>query len=441
MNKLIFKAVLIFVILSCVSCKKIDIETTKKEKIRNYSAFVINQNVNKIKKQKQDAINKFINNLSIEEKVSQLFIANLVGDTVFFPVEKIGDIYGNKNTGKPLIPGGYLFFSYNLQDNSKGIINFTDSIKSYCIKQNQVPPFLAIDQEGGLVNRLKVVSGPLPSSQRIVENLTKQNAYKLYSFQAMQMNALGFHMNIAPVVEICTEENKNFLNGRSFGSFENVINYGLSFINGFENNNISCVLKHFPGNTNTDPHSGLPEINWNQEQMENMIKPFELLLKYNPEAVLMSHAKTSLIDKNVPSCLSSVWVTDYLRNKYKFDGIIFSDDIFMAALTNLGYPPEKASVKAIEVGIDCIMISEKRFASAAFAIIDKAKKDSDFEQKVYNAVKKIINYKIKNNILVFTQKDEELVLSINDKFDLIQERINKFNDARQMNIQLYLDYF
>ena len=208
------------------------------------------------------------------------------------------------------------------------------------------------------------------------------------------MKELGFDMNLAPVAEVCTEGNKDFLDGRSFGNSFQVRQYGLACINAYENNGIATVLKHFPGNTNTDPHTGLPEITLTKKELEESIEPFRELVKYEPAVVLMSHARTTAVDVGVPACLSKVWVTDILRNEYGYKGLIFSDDIFMGALADNGYPPEVAAIRAVEAGVDCIMISEKCFAKAGKVLYNRAKEDSTFEAKIDQAVKRIIKYKI-----------------------------------------------
>ena len=206
-------------------------------------------------------------------------------------------------------------------------------------------------------------------------------------------------MNLAPVVEVCTPDNSDFLDGRSFGDAAQVLSYGTACINGYENNGIATVLKHFPGNTNTDPHTGLPEITLSEEDLKKSIESFHQLVQYQPAAVLMSHARTSAIDKGVPACLSKVWVTDILRNEYGYEGLIFSDDIFMGALADNGYPPELAAIRAVEAGIDCIMISEKRFAKAGKVLYQKAKEDAAFEAKIDQAVKRIIRYKLEAGLI------------------------------------------
>lgn len=371
---------------------------TKKE-IRNHNhALITNQYVIEKQKEYNLKFEKLIESLTLEQKIAQLFIENLEGNTQFRSYETVGVMNGTSDK-TPLVAGGYLFFSFNIAENREKMQAFTKSIRDYCVENNVIPPYLAVDQEGGWVTRLKKLNDKLPSNQDVAKNYSVNQAYELYARQALQMSDLGFHMNLAPVIEVCTEDNADFLDGRSYGSYSEVINYGRTCINAYENNNIATVVKHFPGNTNTDPHTGLPEITLSKKELEDSIQSFREILKYNPSSILMSHARTSAIDSGTPACLSSVWITDILRNQYGYEGIIFSDDIFMGALADNGYPPEKAAVMAIEAGIDCIMISEKRFGKSAKVLYEKARNDKTFEDKINNAVKRVIKYKINAGII------------------------------------------
>ena len=382
--------------LLLVSCTD---KQTKKEIETHASATSLNENyVKPLIKQNNDKIDSFISSLSLEQKISQLFIENLEGCTSFRSYETIGEVNGSDDD-TPLIAGGYLFFGYNIADTKEDQIAFNNSIRDYSLKYNQIPPFLAVDQEGGWVSRLRKLSPALPSNEDVANKSTVSEAYDIYKEQAITMKDLGFHMNLAPVIEVVTEDNKDFLDGRGFGDATKVLNYGRACVNAYENNGIATVVKHFPGNTNTDPHVGLPIITLSKEKLEETLKPFIEVLDYNPEAVLMSHAITQAVDNGVPACLSHVWVTDILRNKIGYDGIIFSDDIFMGALALNGYGPEKAAVMAIEAGIDCIMISEKRFAKAAKILYKKALEDSVFMDRINESVKRIISYKVNNGII------------------------------------------
>lgn len=394
-----FRSILFFLIpLFFISCTD---KQTKKEIINHQTQSNFNSYIIENQKIHQSKLTDYIKNMPLENKIAQLFIENLEGNTKFRTYENMKAITDkDDDEERPLVAGGYLFFSYNIADSVQAQKDFNNSINDFCRQNKIIPPYLAVDQEGGWVSRLKKLNTKLPSNQDVAKNNSIAQSYEIYREQAQQMQSMGFHMNLAPVIEVCTPDNEDFLDGRSFGSFEQVLNYGRACVNAYENNQIATVVKHFPGNTNTDPHTGLPEIKLSEADLKESVRSFEEILKYNPSAILMSHARTSAIDPGVPACLSKVWVTDILRNTYKYQGIIFSDDIFMGALADNGYPPEKAALMAIDAGVDCIMISEKRFGKAARVIYKKAQEDSDFAKKIDQALLRILEYKEKAGLFV-----------------------------------------
>lgn len=322
------------------------------------------------------------------------------------------------------------------------MIAFNNSITDFCREYKAVPPFIAIDQEGGFVNRLRGLTGPLPSAGRVSECLPVDKAYRFYYLQGIQMKALGFHLNLAPVAEPVLDDNKKFLEERSFGDVQKVLQYGTAAVNGFQNAGIGAVLKHFPGNTNTDPHTGLPEIIWNKDEVDrNCISIFSSLFLRVPAGVLMSHARMASSDSSVPACLSSFWVDNMLRNRLNYEGIVFSDDIFMDALQKNGFPPERAVVMAINAGVDCILLSEKRFAPVAAILLDEAKDNPDFNEKIDKAVRRIIAWKIQANILSLQcGKNNEWTVCIPDN-ERLEDRLQKFLPALSENIEIYKTYF
>lgn len=394
-----FRSILFFLIpLFFISCTD---KQTKKEIINHQTQSNFNSYIIENQKIHQAKLTDYIKNMPLENKIAQLFIENLEGNTKFRTYENMKAITDkDDDEERPLVAGGYLFFSYNIADSVQAQKDFNNSINDFCRQNKIIPPYLAVDQEGGWVSRLKKLNTKLPSNQDVAKNNSIAQSYEIYREQAQQMQSMGFHMNLAPVIEVCTPDNEDFLDGRSFGSFEQVLNYGRACVNAYENNQIATVVKHFPGNTNTDPHTGLPEIKLSEADLKESVRSFEEILKYNPSAILMSHARTSAIDPGVPACLSKVWVTDILRNTYKYQGIIFSDDIFMGALADNGYPPEKAALMAIDAGVDCIMISEKRFGKAARVIYKKAQEDSEFAKKIDQALLRILEYKEKAGLFV-----------------------------------------
>lgn len=417
--------------LSCNKIKK-DPETDRKELLLRKNALQIYEYAKQVKQNRQKALDDYLASFTLEQKISQMFIENLPGNKNYSPVETYMD-------GQPLIPGGYLFFGYNLADDEKSIIEFTDSINQFCSEYNCPQPFLAIDHEGGPVNRLKTINAPLPSTEEIAKKYSKEQAQKIYEYQALQLQNLGFHMNLAPVVEICSDDNKDFLDGRSFGDEQQVLDFSESCIRSYEDNNIATVIKHFPGNTNTDPHLGLPVIKLSKEEIFDSIKPFKQIIEdEKPSAVLMSHAIVDSVDKGVPSCLSKIWVTDILRNEYGFDGIIFSDDIFMGALAKNGYDVKTAVVMAINAGIDCIMISGRNILLPVIVLEKEAQKDKEFENKINSSFKRIIDFKIKAGLLCYEMNKDgsyKIVTARNSKST--SQMAFDFNEAKSQNIIFY----
>ena len=375
---------------------------------------------------KAAAIKSFVASLEKNVFISQLFLVNIEGSKSFANIERTGALEGKPEEGDPLLPGGCLLFSFNIADSAQAVSDFIKSIRDFYAKHNIVAPYIAIDQEGGDVNRLRDVTSRLPSQKLIADYYSLERAREIYSLQASQMKMLGFDVNLAPVVEAANEENSLFLGTRSFGSIEKTVDFSRAQIEAFAENGITSVLKHFPGNTDTDPHSGLPEIKVTRARLKaEYLNPFERLLPES-KAVLVSHARVFVTDdearsadSETPVCLSEFWVNEILRGKLGFDGLVFSDDIFMSALSDNGFPPQKAAVLAIQAGVDCIMLSEKRFASVAKFLLDYAKEDQEFATRLNEAVCRVIKFKIDAGVLSLipvhqgeNQEDAELEFAV-----------------------------
>lgn len=363
-----------------------------------------------VKSAKNQALSDYVASLSDEVKISQLFLVNIEGNEKYYSVEKTGSLYGNPREGNSLVPGGVLLFSYNISKDPLETYEFIKSIHDFYLENQNVPPFVAVDQEGGDVNRLRGLTSTLWGQKKVADSFSPETAEELYSAQARQMRNLGFHLNLAPVVEVENDSNRDFLDTRTFGNLEKVLSYGKIAVESYEKNGIGVVLKHFPGNSSVDPHVGLPKITYSQSERDSYFKPFEEFLPQS-SAVLMSHAimkpdfDDNLEKYDMPACFSKYWISDCVRGEFGFTGLILSDDIFMGALAKNGYPPEEACVKAISAGVDVIMLSEKRFGYVAGILLSKAKEDENFAKEIDRAVKNVIRYKIKAGILLLKEKD------------------------------------
>ncbi len=360
-----------------------------------------------------EPIDSYYEKLSDVEKVSQLFLVNVEGKQTYRSVEFLDD-------GSPVVPGGVLLFSYNIGDTPEELMSYIDSIMKFCNDNAIACPYVAVDQEGGEVNRLGAITSVLRSCKRLSDNYSPDEAEIIYGLQAEQMKLLGIHMNIAPVAEPQIEYNRDFLSRRSFGSAPRTMIYATKCVRAYENKNVATVVKHFPGNSNTDPHLGLPIISLSQEEFDsNFLLPFAFVLNGgNPSCVLMSHAIVEGYGEKTPVCLSSFWIGEMLKNRIGYDGLVISDDIFMSALADNGYPPEKAVVQAVEAGVDVLMLSEKKFLQAAYVLIDECSKRPAFRKKVDLAAKRVLSFKQKHGLL-----DEKF------KARSIEERMPDFRKA------------
>ena len=379
------------------------------------------------KQQAQEAaLQQFIQSLDPVQRYSQLFLVNLEGNTIFRPVESLT---WEDSPEQALVPGGYLFFSYNVADSAQKVADFTASIQSWCQSNQKLPPLLAIDQEGGLVNRLRAVTSPLPSAQDVAATMTYEEAQELYRLQGSQMQNLGFHLNLAPVAEATSSHNQAFLDTRSYGPLPQMEDYARAAIAGFQEGGIGAVAKHFPGNTNDDPHTGLPEISLSQQELQELyLEPFRRILQESkPWAVLMSHARTAVYDGENPACLSRFWVTQMLRQDFGYQGLILSDDIFMAALEKNGFPPERSVMMAVEAGIDVIMLSEKKFGSVLKLILDRSREDESFKSLLDASVERILLAKVQAGLMSFQEDESGVSLVCNESV------ANHWNEAEFQN--------
>lgn len=402
-----------------------------------------------LEEKKSAALDKYIQTLTERERLAQLFVINLEGDKNFWFVERVDD--GKKDC--PLIPGGYIFFSFNIAQDPAQIAAFTDSVRDFARSNDLTEPFLCLDAEGGYVNRLRGVAGPLPENEWVSQNLSPKEAFLLYSLNAIQLRSLGFDLNLSPVVEVQNESNQEFLDGRSFGGAEKVESYASAAVVAYQTNKVAAALKHFPGNNSVDPHAALPILSFAADEFErDVLEPFKLLVKEKPAGVLMSHAlvsvdgldqkalqgQASLQDQKTPASLSSYWIRQILRGRIGFDGLVFSDDIFMAALEKNGWPSERAVKCAILAGVNCILMSEKRFINEWKLVKKLYDSDADFRAAADDSIKRVFAFKLFAGILEWDFASQSVRPSrVRQSLD---ERMERFCGAKILNLEALRKY-
>ena len=292
------------------------------------------------------------------EKIGQMMIIGFQGTTVS-ENSYIVKVIKNLNIG------GVILFDYDVpsKNSPRNISNPTQTKELIKNLQKLSPTslFIAIDAEGGYVNRLKPKYGfiEIPSAQEMgKKNIkeTKKTAIKLTN----QFIDLGINTNFAPVVDININPDNPVIGSieRSFSNNpKKVTEHALAFIEGHHQNNIITAIKHFPGHgsSENDSHKGLTDITKTYQEKE--LIPYKELIKQNiVDMVMTAHIINRDIDPNYPATLSPLFINNILRKQLGFDGVVVSDDMQMGAITEY-YGFAESIILAINAGCDMLIIS------------------------------------------------------------------------------------
>lgn len=329
---------------------------------------------------------RILASMTPEQKVGQLFIFGIEGNQ---HIES-----SNKEFLKYSQPAGVILFERNITDREQ-LKNLIKEIQN----TSKIPLFISIDQEGGVVPRIKWNEIYTRSPKEI---RTGEEAYKLAVVRGKFLGELGFNMNFSPVAEYVTNH-KSFIYPRTFnGTAQEVTNKATSTVLGYRNAGIISVVKHFPGhgNDSLDPHHSMALVNIKEEDWDRYIEPFRDILKETyTDAVMVGHIKFINIDK-FPASISSEIIQNRLKNTLNYEGLIISDDMQMKALNSFGDPKQIAK-QALEAGEDLLIYAkykanENSLQKSVYSyILQEVKKGNmNIDEKVLKILRKKIKYQI-----------------------------------------------
>ncbi|MGH9820874.1 MAG: glycoside hydrolase family 3 N-terminal domain-containing protein [Pyrinomonadaceae bacterium] len=295
-----------------------------------------------------------IRSLPLAQKIGQLFFIGIPGPELDETTKKITD---------EISPGGVCLFARNIKTPMQ-TRDLLDGLRGSL----PVEPFLSVDQEGGLVDRLKRIISAMPAANKI---RTKNEAERMGSLIAEALCILGFNMNFAPVVDVIDSHRTQVSNGlfsRAFGcSAQETVELAGSFLIALQNGGCLGCLKHFPGlgASKVDSHEELPKVDISSTVLESVdLYPYKrLLASATPASVMVAHACYPDIDlqekdqngKLLPSSLSKNVVSGLLRNDLGFDGLTITDDLEMGAIIKT-YGIGEACKMAVNAGVDMLSI-------------------------------------------------------------------------------------
>lgn len=222
---------------------------------------------------------------------------------------------------------------------------------------------ISIDQEGGIVQRLKKSKGFVNTPRASVVSLKgESNARDIYSLLALDLNQNGINVDFAPVVDLAINSRNSVIvkKGRSFGkSSKDVIKYSSIFVDELKKQNVISVLKHFPGHGSSlgDSHKGFVDITktWKQEELE----PYKYFIQNNKvDMIMTAHVYNKEMDRDYPATLSYDINTIILRDMLGFKGVLVSDDLQMGAISK-HYTLKQTLTLSINSGVNMLLFANQ----------------------------------------------------------------------------------
>ncbi len=255
--------------------------------------------------------------------------------------------------------GGVILFARNIEDPVQ-VAELCRNLQKMSLRHAEIPLFLAVDQEGGRVARLRAPFREFPGQTAIGESKDPvQEALEFARVTAKEMGMVGLNMDLTPVLDVPRGSPEKHLQGRTFSEDPaRVALLGRTVIRELQKNNIMAVGKHFPGlgGADRDPHKKLPQILLPREEMESMdIPPFKAAVDAEVCGIMSSHALYPFLDPEKPATLSSSILTGLLRDNLGFQGLIITDDLEMGAISRESGVVEGA-VEAFQAGADILLI-------------------------------------------------------------------------------------
>jgi len=332
-------------------------------------------------------VRKTLNRLALEEKIGQMIVCSYSGrflNRESEELQKLKSLVINNKIGGLILFGGSVYETALL----------TNSLQ----KLAKVPLLISSDLERGLGNQIEGAT-QFPPLMAVGAIDSEEQAYLMGKITAMEARACGIHVTYAPVVDVNINPVNPIINTRSFGEKPELVSQlAAAFIRGCQENGLLATAKHFPGHgdTEVDSHSVLPTVRGDLSRLEKVeLFPFRQAIKAGVSVIMTAHLQLPAFDStpNLPATLSPKIITDLLRQKLGFKGLIVTDAMGMGGITTL-YSPQEAALKAVLAGVDMILLPPH--PEEVINSLIKAVRRGDIPAKRINSsVKRILEAKAK----------------------------------------------
>lgn len=328
--------------------------------------------------EKEAMLNEYINSMSLEEKIGQLFIVTPEQVNESIPV------------------GGIVFFANNIESREQ-ISQYIQQAQ----EQSEIGLFMAVDEEGGSVARIgnnpNMFTTSFPPMITIQDD---QQAYSVGNTIGREIKELGFNLDFAPVADVNSNPENPIIGERAFSNDPNEAAHLVeACVKGFQDAQMMCTLKHFPGHgdTNTDTHMEQTILGKSVEQLESCEWiPFKEA--GNADFVMVSHIIVpSLCENGYPSSMSYNMITTQLKEHLGYKGLIVSDSFQMGAITNY-FSSKDAAIQAILAGEDIILMPQN-LEEAYYGLMEAVQEGTISQTHINEVVYRILQKKVEVGLL------------------------------------------
>ncbi|MCX7974669.1 MAG: glycoside hydrolase family 3 protein [Candidatus Aminicenantes bacterium] len=303
-------------------------------------------------------VEKTLKKITLEEKIGQLFFVSISGR--FFPadsdeMERLHLLIREKRVGGVILFGGEVYETAILLNH----------LQSWA----KVPLLVASDLERGTGNQINGAT-VFPPLMALGAADSEELAYEMGRITALEARAVGIHQTYAPVVDVNINPDNPIINTRSVGEDPELVSrIACNFIRGCQENGLIATAKHFPGHgdTDLDSHTLLPVITADEDRLNKVeILPFRKAIEARVRSIMTAHLHVPALDPSpgLPATLSPLIISELLRKKLNFQGIIVTDALTMGGITR-SFSSGEAAVRAIKAGVDCLLLPQDIEAAAS----------------------------------------------------------------------------
>ena len=345
-----------------------------------------------------------VGKMTLAEKVGQLFVTYVYGDTATTEdpayVKQNQSLYGVDN-GAQLIAkyhlGGIIYFNWTGSENSPAqIAGLSNGLQQAAMSQPlSIPLEIGTDQEGGIVNRIGAPAAVSPGNMAIGATFAPNDARRMARVSGGQLRAMGLNVDDAPVVDVNTNPENTTDGARSFGDHADVVSgFGAAAVSGYQGAGVAATAKHFPGlgDTSVNTDLGVAVNNENRQQIyARDIPPFRAAIAAGTDMIMAGHVIVPALDpSNLPASLSEPIVTGILRDQLGFNGVVITDSLGAGALANV--PADQVMLDAIKAGDDQLLMPQN-LAAAEQTVTTAVQDGTISEARLDTSVTRILTLK------------------------------------------------